>query len=74
MKPVSVVKIYTTNFFHRFVFTEKLISVEKTYCNESQKSVSQQLLFDVSLFKFHFVSAFQYLDCYYNEYLVKQTA
>ena len=73
MKPVSVVKIYTTNLFHRF-FTEKLISIEKAYCNESQKSVRQQLLFDVSLFKFHFVSAFQYLDCYYNECLAKQAA
>ena len=47
--------------------------IEKIYCNEFQKSSSQQHLFDVSLFNFHFVSALQYLDCYYNEYLVKQT-
>ena len=41
------------------------------YCNESLKSLTQQLLFEVSLFKFHFVSALQYLYCYYNEYTVK---
>ena len=43
------------------------------YCNESRKSPSQQILFEVSLFRFHFVSALQYLDCYYNEYTVNQT-
>ena len=43
------------------------------YC-ESQKSLTSQLLFQVSLFRFHFVSECQYLDCFYNEYPVKQTA
>ena len=38
------------------------------YCNESQKSLSRQLLFEVSLFMFHFVSAL-----YYNEHPVKET-
>ena len=44
------------------------------YSNESHKSLSQQLLFEVSLFRFHFVSALQYLECCYNEYPVKQAA
>ena len=47
------------------------MAVEKMYCNYSRKSLSPQLLFEVSLFRFHFVFAFQYLDCYY-EYPVKQ--
>ena len=38
-----------------------------------KKSLSQQPLFEVSLFRFNFVSALYYLDCYYNEYPVKQT-
>ena len=48
--------------------------IEKMYSNESRKSWSQQHLFEVSLFQFYFVSEVQYLDCYYNEYPVKQTA
>ena len=50
-------------------------SIEKMYCYESWKSLSPQLLFEVSLFRFHFVSALQYLDCYLDcsEYPVKQT-
>ena len=50
------------------------MSIEKIHSNESPKSMSQQLLFEVSLFRFYFVSELQYLDCYYNEYQVKQTA
>ena len=50
------------------------MSIEKIYSEGSQKWLSQQLLFEVSLFWFHFVSALQYLDCYYNEYPVKHTA
>ena len=42
--------------------------------NESRKSLSPQLLFEVSVFTFHLVSALQYLYCYCNEYPVKQTA
>ena len=34
----------------------------------------QQHSFEVSLFRFHFVSALHYLDCYYNKHPVKQTA
>ena len=48
--------------------------IEKIYCNESQKQLSQQLLFEASLLSFRFISALQYLDCYYNEYAVMQTA
>ena len=48
------------------------MSIEKMYCNESRISLTQQLLFEVSLSRFHFVSALQYLE--YNEYPVKQTA
>ena len=44
------------------------------YYNEYRKSLNQQLLCKVSLFWFQFVSALQYLNCYYNEYSVKQTA
>ena len=32
-----------------------------------------QLLFEVSLFRFILFLHFQHLDCYYNEYSVKQT-
>ena len=50
------------------------MSIEKkTYFNESRKSLKQQLLFKVSLFKFYFVSAFLYLN-FYNEHFVKQIA
>ena len=37
-------------------------------------SVRQQILFKVSLFRFHFVFPLQYLDCYYDKNPVKQTA
>ena len=49
------------------------MSIEKMYCNESKKSLSQQLLFQVSLFKSDFVSTLPYLDCHYYEYPVNQT-
>ena len=48
--------------------------IEKRYNSESQESLSQRILYEVSLFWFHFVFALQYLDCSYNEYPVKQTA
>ena len=50
------------------------MSDEKPYFNKSQKLSSQQLFFEVSFFRFNFVSPIQYLHCYYNEYPVKQTA
>ena len=50
------------------------MSTEKISFNKSRKLLSQRLLFKFSLFRFHFVPAFQYLDCYCNEYPVKQTA
>ena len=49
------------------------MSIEKIYCNESQKSLSKQLLFEFSLLRFRFFSALHYLDSYYNEYAVKKT-
>ena len=76
MRPVSVVEVYTTKFSYSLSLLkiyENLMSIEKMYCNESQKSLSQQLLFEVSVFRFHFVSALQYLGCYDNEYPVTQT-
>ena len=51
-----------------------MISIEKIYFNESQKSLSPQFLSDFSLFRFHFVSALQYWGSYCNEYPVKQTS
>ena len=39
-------------------------------CNKSRKSLSQELSFEVSLFRFDFVSALQYCHC---EYPGKQT-
>ena len=50
------------------------MSTEKISFNKSRKLLSQQLLFKVSLFRFHFVPVLQYLDCCCNEYPVKQTA
>ena len=41
------------------------------YSSESQTSLSQQPLFEVSLFAFHIASALQYLDYCYGEYPVK---
>ena len=43
------------------------------YSSQSQTSLSQQPLFEVSLFAFHIASALQYLDYCYGEYPVKQT-
>ena len=40
------------------------MSIEKSYFSESQKSLSQQLLVVVSVFRFHFLSTLPYLDCY----------
>ena len=45
-----------------------MLSVEKIYCSESRKSLSQQLLFDAILSRFHFASELHHLGCYYNEY------
>ena len=76
MKPVSAVEIYAIKFSHSLILLkiwENFMSIEKMRSNKSQKSLRQQLLFKVSLFQFAFVSAFQYLDCCYNEYPVKQT-
>ena len=50
------------------------MSIEKTYFNKSRKSLIQQLLFKVALFRFHFDSALKYLGCCYDKYLVKQIA
>ena len=40
MKPVGVIEAYITKFFHSLFF----ISVEKMYCNVSQKLLSHQFL------------------------------
>ena len=75
MKLVSAGEVDTTKFSHSLFLLkiwEDLLSIEN--CNESGKSLSQQLLFEVSLFRFHFVSALQCLDYCYKEYQVKQTA
>ena len=40
------------------------MSIEKMYCNESLKSLSQQLFIEILLFWFHSISVLQYLDCY----------
>ena len=45
------------------------MSIGNMHRNKSQKSSSPQLVFEVSLFRFHFDSVLHYLDCYYNEYL-----
>ena len=60
MKSVSVVEVYTTNF------SCTLMSIEEMYCNEFPKPSCQQHLFEIFLFRFHFVSTLQYP--------VKQTA
>ena len=58
---LSVAKVHPTNFSHSLSFLlkiwEKLMSFEKTYCNESRKQLSQKILLKVSLFQFHFVFA-----------------
>ena len=59
MKPESVVKVYTTTFSHCLLLLkvkEDFRSIEKMYCNEAQKSLSQPLLFEVPLFRLYFVS------------------
>ena len=50
------------------------MSIEKMYFNGSGKPLILQLLFKVSLSRFHFISALHYLGCHYNEYPVKQAA
>ena len=43
-----IVKVYITKFSHCLFLLkmqEDLMSVDKMYCNESQKSLSQQVLF-----------------------------
>ena len=50
------------------------MSIENIYCYKSRKSLSQQLLLDAFLFRFHFVYALQYLNGSYSKYLVNQTA
>ena len=50
---------------------ENVESLEKMYCNKSRKSLYQQLLFEVSLFRFHFASVLEYLGCFYKENTVK---
>ena len=62
MKPESVVEVYTTKFSHCLLLLkikENFRSIEKMYCSETRKSLSQPLLFEVSLFRFYFVSALQ---------------
>ena len=44
------------------------------HCYQSQNLLNEQLLLEVSLFGFNFLSELQYLGCYYNEYPVTQTA
>ena len=71
MKPVSVIEVYTTKISHSLFllkFEENLMSIEKPCYSDSQNSLRWQLLFEVYLFKFHLVSALQYLDCYCNKY------
>ena len=67
---------YTTDYFQSLpCFKWKLrktwFLLKRMDCNESWKSLSPQLLFRVSLSRFHFVSALQHLD---NRYAVKQTS
>ena len=44
------------------------MSIEKMYCSESRKSLSQQLLFEGSLLWIHFASALYYF--YYNIFII----
>ena len=50
------------------------MSIEKCISINPENHLVDNFLFKVSLFRFHFVSALQYLDCRYNGYPVKQTA
>ena len=43
------------------------------HCYQSQNLLNEQLLLEVSLFRFNFLSELQYRG-YYNEYPVTQTA
>ena len=45
------------------------MTVEKIFCNESQKSLNSQLLLEVSLCRFQFVFARRCLHCCYYEYI-----
>ena len=75
VKPVSVFECYTTVFSQSLFLLkiwENVMPIAKKYCNQSRKSMSQQLLFEVSLLMFHFASALQYLEGNCNEYLVEQ--
>ena len=67
---------YTTDYFQSLpCFKWKLrktwFLLKRMDCNESWKSLSPQLLFRVSLSRFHFISALQHL---HNRYAVKQTS
>ena len=67
MKIVSGAEVYTTNFFRSLpCFKWKLrktwFLLKRMDCNESWKSLSPQLLFRVSVSRFHFVSSLQHLD------------
>ena len=75
MKLVNIFEVYTTKFSYSLLFTINLGKLRKMYCSENhRKSSTQQLFFEFSLFRFCFVSPLLYLDRYYNEYPVKQTA
>ena len=77
MKPVDVLEVYTTKISYSLFLLknlENLMIIEKMYCSESQKSLSQQILFEFFLFRFHFVFACQHLHCYYYEYPMKHAA
>ena len=57
MKHESAVELYTTKFSYSISLLkikESLMSIEKMYFNDSQKSLSQQLLVEISLCRFHF--------------------
>ena len=55
MKPVSFVEVYGTEFSHSLFLlkiSEKLMSVENMYCNESRKVLSQQVFLKFLYFDF----------------------
>ena len=69
MKPSDVVEADTTEISYRFYWKfEKTRWLLKKYI-----VVSQQLLFEFFLFKFHFVISLLYFNCYHYQYQVKQT-
>ena len=57
MKYVNVVEVYTSKFSHSMFLLKILCLLKKCILSESQKSLSQQLLVEVSLFRFHFLCA-----------------